>query len=205
MAGYTATEAVNQVLGVLGYDPISDATYATAVTSTWPTLVFDGSEVGQAARWLYHYSKTVQKEGFPCNTERWQKVQGSTSTIEFPAKTLAVKPIGRNDYRRITMRNNFAYDSDLGTDQFVASTYDFEIVKELDFEELDIDVQTLIIENARKHVEMSKTNNPAKQQAIRTDMAEQAVKARRQGPRPNTTVAAPQPIVMGMSNGGQQQ
>jgi hypothetical protein len=204
MAGYSALEATNHILSVLNLEPVSLAVYSAAVTSSWPSLTFDGSDIGQAAYWLYRLSKEVQAEGFPCNTERWQSTLGTSGAITFPTGTLKVKPIGRNDYRRIVMRNNAAYDADLGTATFAAATYDFEIVKELDFVELDIDAQTAIIEKARKRFELTKNNNPSKQQAIGMDLAEAKARVERGRRAPDTTVGNTNPIIAGMGGGGQQ-
>jgi len=138
--GLTKLEAVNEILEVLGERP-------------HPALDSGGASMAaQGERVLDRETRRILTQGFPSNTDYNIELTpaGSGNLITAPANTLWLRGSHRRHRNRFVLRGDAVYDTFEGsTDMGSADPIEFDVVRNLDFEDCPPDLKDLIVADAK--------------------------------------------------------
>lgn len=152
--GYTALEAVNEVLAAMGLAPIGSAELTSSSEG-------DGSDEGEAQRILALVSRDEQMAAADSHYV-FESFTPSGGQVDLGngggAAYLRVRGAGKLTNRRVTIRDGFLYDlDDNSDDQWGVSAITLEVVPLIawgtdgaTWETLSPDLKTLIVKKARR-------------------------------------------------------
>jgi len=132
------------------------------------------SEAGQAERVLDRISAQIQAKGWYENTEDGggtgiEMVPDGSKHITVDADVLFIDTVGLSVVKNVAVRNGRLYDLDNQTDEFDDSVY-VKIVRELDFADLTMGIQRLIIARAAQIFQRRRTEQVSRDLFLRDEM-----------------------------------
>jgi hypothetical protein len=174
--GYSRLQAVNEIARACGEMRFS----ALDSSGSWPSKSYGSSFAGEAEFILDMTARAVLSRGWEANVVRSKKYTlGSPGALSFASNVLNAIAAGPTQRRLFVFRNGAAYDLEGDTATFATGDYFFDIITDHDFDTLPVDLQVLIIREAKSEAQGKLKGDPNRQALIEGEVAKAEVSAMR--------------------------